>query len=319
LAGWAAVIAIAVTVVLVMVFTNGTEHAKPPGASPANTAPVNTGPFTGVYRADFGPSASNGKPDPGGTPSTGQWAVRSSCPSAGCVATATATGGPILQSAFVFDDIGGQWHAVSTATPASPPPGVTGFDGCQFPGEYWTVITLAPRPDGTLTGQYRAAGIPNCETERTVTFTRIGDVDLNSLPDPDSQPLRVASPAAAWHGHYQLTQTPVNANKSPASRDISVETDCLRTGERCLSYVHESKGQNFYLFADGKWVLDFAGKTPCVSGGSDSTKTYWEFPLPQPLQDPITLLTGHGHKDVTGSAECVGSYDEQVKFERTGD
>jgi hypothetical protein len=79
--------------------------------------------------------------------------------------------------------------------------------GCKFPVEYWTVITLQPRPDGTLAGQYRAWE-SNCETERTVTFTRIGDVDLNSLPDPASQPVRVTSPATAWHGHYRITQTP---------------------------------------------------------------------------------------------------------------
>jgi serine/threonine protein kinase len=79
LAGGAAVIAITITVVLIVVFTNGSERANRPPASPTSTAPANTGPFTGVYRADFGPSATNGKPSPGATPSTGQWAVRSTC------------------------------------------------------------------------------------------------------------------------------------------------------------------------------------------------------------------------------------------------
>ena len=91
LAGGAAVIA-TIVVVLAIVFTNGTTPANRPAAIP--TAPPNTGPFTGVYRADFGPSATNGKPDEGGTPSTGQWSVRSACRPTGCVATATSTGWP---------------------------------------------------------------------------------------------------------------------------------------------------------------------------------------------------------------------------------
>jgi hypothetical protein len=324
LAGGAAAIATTIAVVLVIVFTNGGEHAKPPAASPAKTAPANTGPFTGVYRADFGPSTTYGQPDPGATPSTGQWAVRSACPSAGCVATATATGGPTLQSAFVFDDYGGQWHAVGTATPASPPPGDTGVQACKFPAEYWTAITLQPRPDATLAGQYRAWGFggDNCETERTVTFTRIGDVDPSSLPDPASQPVRVATAADAFHGRYQFTETPGDRHK-PTSVDGSVETACLRTGERCFSTFHfkDVNGlRNMVLnFTGGKWIFTSESNNTCVSGGSNPTNIYWEFPLPQPPQDPITLLTGFGHKDIAGGGTCAGSYNEDVKFERTGD
>lgn len=256
-----------------------------------------------LYRADFGPSATLGKPDPGATPSTAQWAVRSACPSTGCVATASATGGPTLQSAFVFDDIGGQWHAVGTATPAAPPqPGMAEFNGCTFPAEYWTVITLQPRPDGTLAGQYHAwSSLKNCGTDRTVTFTRIGDVDLNSLPDPASQPVRVASPAEAWHGRYHETQTP-DAKYNPSSENFFVQTDCLRTGERCVSVGKTDKGAEGYVFADGKWVTQFGGPSICPDPNqSVSDKYHWELPLPQPPQDPITLLTGHGHRDVTGA------------------
>jgi serine/threonine protein kinase len=316
LAGGAAVIA-TIIVVLAMVFTNGGEHANRLPASPTSTAPPNTGPFTGVYRADFGPSATNGKLDEGATPSTGQWAVRSACRSTGCVATATAAGGPTLQSAFVFDDIGGQWHAVSTASVNSLPPGDPSFSGCTA-GEWWTVVTLQIRPDGTLAGQYRATGPSNCETERTVTFTRIGDVDLNRIPDPASQPVRVASPAAAWHGRYHETQTAVNFK--PLFWDTSVETDCLRTGERCISVARSDKGTNTYIFADGAWTYSYEGEARCDGGGTDHTIRHGEFPVPQPAPDPITLLIGHGHVQVTlSSTSCNGSYDQEVKFERTGD
>jgi hypothetical protein len=110
LAGGAAAV-IAIIVVLVVVFTNGGGPANKPAGDPKPVAAPNTGPFTGVYRADFGPSATNGKLDEGATPSSGQWSVRSACPSTDCVATATAAGGATLQSAFVFDDFGGQRQA----------------------------------------------------------------------------------------------------------------------------------------------------------------------------------------------------------------
>ncbi len=208
--------------------------------------------------------------------------------------------------------------------PASPPAGVTGFNGCPFPAEYWTFITLQPRPDGTLAGQYRAqsfAGV-GCETERTVTFTRIGDVDLGSLPDPASQPVRAPTPAEAWHGRYHLTQTPKDTHY-PSSVDGRVQTACLRTGERCLSEFHYVEGPDertqYYNFTGGKWIFNTSENTKCNGGGSNPTTTYWEFPLPQPLQDPITLLTGVGHRDATGGGACAGSYDQDLKFERTGD
>jgi Protein kinase domain len=317
LTGGAAVIA-AIVVVLVIVFTSGGAPANRPAGDPKPVAAPNTGPFTGVYRADFGPSATNGKPDEGATPSTGQWSVRSACRPAGCVATASAAGGATLQSAFVFDDTGGQWHAVAVAPATSPPPGVTGFDGCPFPAEYWTVITLQQRPDGTIGGEYRAwSSASQCETERTVTFTRIGDVDTNSLPDPASQAVRIPSPAEGWHGRYHGTHTPLNRNIGIYHWDATYQTDCLRTGERCLS--HALTGDRI-VFADGKWTYNFDGMSHCNDriGGSFPTKVSYEMPLPQPLQDPIALLTGRGHRETTGG-NCAGSYDEDWKYERTGD
>ncbi|WAC93197.1 serine/threonine-protein kinase [Mycobacterium sp. Aquia_213] len=315
LAGGAVVLA-AIVVAVVVVFTVGSGPASQPAANPKPVAAPNTGPFTGVYRVDFAPSATHGKLDDGGTPSSGQWSVRSACRPTGCVATATATGGATLQSAFVFDDVGGQWRAVAAGRATSPPPGVTGFKGCDFPDDYWTVVTLQTRPDGTLAGQYRAlSSFNDCETERTVTFIRIGDVDVNSLPDPASEAPLVPSPAAAWHGHYHATKRRLDTSSKPTSWDATIETDCLRTGDRCMSDHH---GAN-YPFADGKWTFNFDGTKPCDAGGSNPTKIYQEYPLPQPPQNPIPLLTGRGHRIVTGGNGCAGSYDEEVKFERTGD
>jgi serine/threonine-protein kinase len=47
-----------------------------------------------------------------------------------------------------------------------------------------------------------------------------------------------------------------------------------------------------------------------------TTKT-GQFPLPQPPQDPITLLTGHGRQAQTGSCPANVEFDET--FTRTGD
>ena len=315
LAGGAAAV-IALVVVLIVVFSNGGTPATKPVGDVKPVAAPNTGPFTGVYRADFGPSATNGTPDEGATPSTGQWSMRSACRPTGCVATANAAGGATLQSTFVVDDFGGQWHAVSAAHATSPPPDVTGFKDCPFPAEYWTVITLQQRPDGTLGGQYRAWSSGDlCETERTVTFTRIGDVDINSLPDPAGQAPRVPSPAEGWHGRYHGTHTPLNKSNSASNWDNTYQTDCLRTGERCVT--HSLAGDRL-VFADGKWTSTLDMKIGCNSGGSTPTKLYYDVPLPQPPQDPIPLLTGHGHREITGGG-CAGSYDEDWKYQRTGD
>jgi serine/threonine-protein kinase len=46
------------------------------------------------------------------------------------------------------------------------------------------------------------------------------------------------------------------------------------------------------------------------------TKT-GQYPLPQPLQNPITLLTGSGHQQQTDP--CGASVDFDETFTRTGD
>jgi hypothetical protein len=75
--GAAAAITAIVVIVLVIALGGNNERRSSPPAAPSNT--VTTGPFTGVYRADFGPSNTNGKADDGATPSTGEWSVRSAC------------------------------------------------------------------------------------------------------------------------------------------------------------------------------------------------------------------------------------------------
>jgi serine/threonine-protein kinase len=45
--------------------------------------------------------------------------------------------------------------------------------------------------------------------------------------------------------------------------------------------------------------------------------THGEYPMPQPPQNPITLLKGHGHHQQSGN--CLISVDFDETLTRTGD
>jgi serine/threonine-protein kinase len=286
------------------------QHHKPTATPTVAAPPPNTGPFTGTYRADYGaPTDLDGKPFEGTPPTTITWAIRSACRPTGCVATASRLGGgAALLSTMVFDDVGGRWVAVGV-----------GPDTCDnAPVEQWVVIMLQPRPDGALAGEYNRTNTSGCEVnKRTVTFTRTGDVDVTSLPDPASQPPRVVSPAEALHGRYH--ETIKFANGEAQGYDYAVRTDCLRTGDRCMSYFHNPDSRNSLVFGSGKWTNNEEYDAPsCGAGGAGHVKRSGDYPLPQPLQDPITLLTGRGHNEVTAASSCAGR-DFDDKFVRTGD
>jgi hypothetical protein len=278
-------------------------------APPAAVPPPNTGPFTGTYTADFGPQTDfEGKPGADVKGRTETWGARSVCRSTGCVATASRTSvATPVPSPLVFDDVGGEWVAVTI-----------GPDVCASGSnpEGWYVITLKPRPDGALSGELSGANGNGCGGKRAVTFTRTGDVDLGSLGDPATQPPRVVSPAEALHGRYHQTTTYTNGTKAP-ERDVAVRTDCLRTGDRCMSLFHAPDDEVPLVFDRVKWIEDLEGNEPCSVGGTAHIKVTADFPLPQPPQDPITLLTGRGHLEGTGS-KCTGG-DFEDRFVRTGD
>ena len=285
--------------------------ANPTGNAPSAMAKANANSFTGTYRADYGPGTDlEGKPVAGAPPMTGTWDVRSTCGPGGCVATASYVGGSgiVLVSNLVFDEVGGSWTAVGLgSTPCN-----------NAPAEVWVVFTLQPQPDGTLSGETTRSTTNSCSTgKRSVTFTRTGDPDLAKVPDPAALPPRAASPSTALHGRYHETITYANGNSAPGQDDLSVRTECLRTGERCMSLFHAPDGVVPLVFSGGKWTRDDEGTVPCNLGGTVHIKLTAEYPLPDPLQDPIPLLTGHGSNVTTGSA-CTGG-DFEDKFERTGD
>ncbi len=282
---------------------HGRAGTTPPAATPHT--------FSGTYRADYGPGTDlEGKTVAGAPPMTGTWDVRSTCSSGGCIATASYIGGSgiVLVSNLVFDQVGGSWVAVGL-----------GSTSCNdAPVEVWVVFTLQPQPDGTLSGETTRSTVNSCSTaKRTVTFTRTGDPDLAKVPDPAALPPRAASPSTALRGRYHETITYANGGSAPGQDDLTVRTVCLRTGDRCMSLFHAIDGVVPLVFSGGKWTRDDEGTVPCNLGGTAHIKLSAEYPLPDPLQDPIPLLTGHGHNESTGSA-CAGG-DFEDKFERTGD
>jgi hypothetical protein len=182
--------------------------------------------------------------------------------------------------------------------------------------ETWQVFKLQPGPGGTFTGEHTATAGNSCEGKHTVTLTRTGDVDIDSLPDPANLQPRVVSPAEALYGNYQQARTFTNGQIQ--KKAFVVATDCLRTGDRCMSYFHESTGLvEPLVFADGQWTLATEINTKCSANGEPIVvKKSAQFPLPQPQQNPITLLTGHGHQEQTQPCAANVVFDET--FTRTG-
>jgi serine/threonine protein kinase, bacterial len=290
---------------------NQAGAANPADSAPSATATANAHSFSGTYRADYGPGTDlEGKPVAGAPAMTGTWGVRSTCGPSGCVATASYVGGSgiVLVSNLVFDEVGGSWIAVGLgSTPCN-----------NAPAEVWVVFTLRPQSDGTLSGETTRSTTNSCSSgKRSVTFTRTGDPDVAKIPDPAALPPRAASPSAALHGRYHETITYANGNSAPGQDDLTVRTECLRAGDRCMSLFHAPDGVVPLVFSGGKWTRDDEGTVPCNLGGTVHIKLTAEYPLPEPLQDPIPVLTGHGQNVTTGSA-CAGG-DFEDKFERTGE
>jgi serine/threonine-protein kinase len=193
-----------------------------------------------------------------------------------------------------------------------------GSDQCHnAPIEVWDVFTLQPRPDGTLAGEFSGTSSGGCSGKGTVTFARTGSIDVNTLPDPAALPQRVVSPAAVLRGHYQLTR---NFSNGSPQQDLvyDVATDCLRTGDRCMSFFHSPSDFRPLVFGDGNWTSDieFDGTCP-PPGGPTHLKFTAQYPMPQPSQDPITLLVGHGRQEQTGT--CAASTAVTETFKRIGD
>lgn len=273
---------------------------KPSATAPAAATPHPV-PFTGTYRVDYGPATDlDGTPN-GSPPSTTTWGVRSACRPAGCVATASRLDGESFLTGVVFDEVGGRWVAVNLVSdPCTNPP-----------AEFWAVFTLQPRSDGTLDGEYSMTSGRCRAFKRAVTLTRTGDVDVNRLSDPAIQPPRLVSPAAALRGTYHMARAFRDGNRYES--DMSVRTDCLRTGDRCMSFFHRLDSFAALEFDGATWTVNEEADAPCPAGGTSHRRVTAVYPLPAPPQDPISLLTGKGRQTgTTGSACTDGDFTETI-------
>ncbi len=318
----AAGIAVIAIVGLVLALTNGDNGARAPLASPSPSSPSptgpppNTGPFTGTFTADFGPMTKlAGDPVDGAAPAFKEaWRLRSVCGAAGCVATAV-TGGGFPVPNLVFDEVGERWLAVTTS------PGAAHQDKdspkCNGEGEWFEVVSLQPRPDGSLSGEWISENMSLiCYHKRILNFTRTGDTDISALPDPAGLPARVVSPAEALHGTYRFTYSAIRTSEPI---DFTVQTECLRTGDRCISYFFNipSSSADPFEFENAQWTQNSVASADCSSGGSFRVRETSGFPLPQPPQDPIGKLAGHGRRDNLTATNCpAGGFD--ITVVRTG-
>ncbi|ORV46780.1 serine/threonine-protein kinase [Mycobacterium conspicuum] len=277
------------------------------GQPDSGTSP---GPLSGTYRTDFGPIVRlEETADPNAAPElSATYGLRSVCRSTGCVATASRLSGPpVAMPTMVFDQINGHWVAVAVQS-----------DQCRDAStEFWQVFTLQPRPDGSLVGEYTATAAKGCADKRMVTLTRTGAVDDTKVGDPARQPARVVSPAEGLHGSYRTTR--IFANGGPQQQlTAAATTACLRSGDRCISQLRQEVGFVPLVFGAGKWNLQVDDDGQCPqSGDTTRIKDTGTYPLPQPAQNPITLLSGRGHHDQ--SAPCALSVDFDEKLTRTGD
>jgi serine/threonine protein kinase len=294
----------ALATILVVVTGDGSGNGSGSGSDPR---PV--GPLDGTFAVEFGaPTEPNGQPyqsTPGGSET---WVIKSACRASECVATASKVGGSVsTASTLVLDEINGRWEAVS-ATPGT----------CQnAPAEYWESMSLQSQPDGTLQGEFIVRSTTTCARNQQVTFTRTGDVQGNdAVLDPNAQPARVASPARGLHGRYQETDTYTDGNRS-AEASFDIQTYCLRTGQRCLSYWLNPDSVKIVLFEQGHGVLaNTSSDSECENGGRAHREINLQYDVPQPPQDPITLLTGRGHYTITGACPYNSDFDSRV--DRTG-
>ena len=306
-----AVVGIVLGIALANTGRSGNSTHRPVG--PTSSALPNSGPFTGTYAADFGPKlALSGKEIQGTPPSQETWKLRSVCGAKGCVATAVRTAGSYGHATrLVFDDAAGRWVAIALGTAKCHDRDV----------ESWDFVWLRPRPDGSMAGEWITDSL-QCYSKRNVTFRRTGDADVAALADPANESARVVSPALALHGVYHsvTTYTGIARPPKPREEDFRVETVCLRAGDRCISrFVVAGADQSLlFVFANGAWTRNQEFDAACSTGGTSHVEMSGVFPLPNPPQDPIMQLFGHGFKNNSGNTSCKSSNYDEV-FSRIGD
>jgi serine/threonine-protein kinase len=294
----ATIVAVAAVVTILVAVIGSGSPARPGG------------PIDGTFAVEFAAQAGpDGQPNWNAQGGRETWVIRSTCAGGPCVATASKIdGAQSATSTLVLDEIDGRWTAVSSTT-----------GQCQSAStELWQSMSLQSGPDRSLQGEFIVRSAAGCARTQQVTFTRTGDVKNGvSVADPAAQPPRVLSPAQALYGQYRETDTYAEGGRT-AEVEFDVQSYCLRSGERCMSYWQNPEDNKMLVFTPDNWVLATTlADSACQNGGSAHREISLQYPLPQPAQDPITLLTGRGHYTVTGDCPFNSDFDSRVQ--RTGD
>ncbi len=294
-------------------------------ADSESEAAVDTGPkLDGTFYVDFGPLAGpDGEPIPGSSRSE-MWVARSACGDNGCIATVSLVDpespeGP-PKDTMVLDYIGKEWVLVKER------PGKCDTGNPEIgtvDAQSWSIITLTPRLDETMTGVYTWVTSPElCATRQAVSVRPTHAAgDEVAPPDPAEQPPRVVSPAAGLWGTYTYTQTYPKTGEVFPSHTYSGRTYCLRTGDRCLTFMTNPDTNSVLsmTFADGHWSATLpSGEGKCSDDvGKVQRTSVDDFPLPHGPQNPIMLLVGKTVQTFTG--DCPGTAELDVRLQRTGD
>jgi len=306
-----AVISVLAVIGALIIVQGGEEDSNAATAPTTSAPPAPEGPtFDGTFTVSWGPRTSlNGQPQTE-TIDSQTWVVRSFCDRSGCVASSTTVNSPTGVQTFNFDYIDGRWVAASDAAD----------DTCKdVAAQRWRKYTLQPEPNGSLTGEYVSITDNGCNSRYPVTFTRTGNADPGvQVTDPAILPLRAPTPAQGFRGRYHKVIEYKTGSWPKQEVDYTVETVCLRSGDRCLSVGHRPEGTEQLLFAGGQWVSKREiDAMKCGNGEPRHDSINAAYPLPSPAPDPLPAVTGTGQVNFSGG--CNGTHEFTSTFTRTGD
>ena len=316
-----AVCAAALGIALLAACSSGGSSTGPSSSK----APTPAGPkFEGTYRLDFDGTqqVAGGVPKPTKSRSR-NYAVRSTCTEAGCIATATklADGDPKRRSDppldLVLDYVDGHWQTALREEGAC--------SDSDTKGPSITAWMLQPQPDGTLIGTSYVAmnPSPDCAVamQTPMTVTRISDRDSGiAVADPGKQAPRSPSAPQGLAGHYNETSV-LQGSSKPGVRRVAMQTMCVRNTDQCATFksyltASETTVVNSLLFSNGKWLLNQNTDVNCPNGATGRTVKHEEYGLPQPVSDPLTRVTGDVRFD---AATACPAQQLDISLERTDD
>ena len=319
---WMRLIAVAIVAAMVVLGIYAGCSARQAATGQDQPTATKPGPIDGLYDVDYGrTTAIDGSGGVEGGERTDTWVIRSACRETGCVASASVVNPNNLaapaQTTRIFDQVGGRWvYTGQEPQTCEPSPGL------KLQGIAWWWIVLEPKPDGTMSGTSNyVTTVGGCNSRQTITLRSPRNPDPKiRVPSSDGQPPRVVSPAAALHGQYTYTESYAPTGQLFEPDHMAADTECLRTGDRCVTTMLAPNGSKIMVltFANGRWTESVSSPRECNDGsGVAQQTTTRDFPLPEPRQDPIPLLTGQIRQDITGA--CTANFLLDAKFERTGD